>query len=178
MKIPSVTVILCSLFFCYIAHSIYTLVKLFSTPICSKQPCFQSYFATNPKLQLVLFTSHTSNPISSEVTKITSIRRFDYYNEYKRWILCINCALNANQNYWNMPRHNLCFDFRSFDISIPPKTRRNGTLFLHVVLGADSETIEWKSLKTDGPTVLQKIQLTEYAIPRAAAFNLLGEPVS
>nr|XP_029710334.1 cleft lip and palate transmembrane protein 1-like protein [Aedes albopictus] len=65
---------------------------------------------------------------------------------------------------------------RPFDISIPPKTRRNGTLYLHIVLGSDGEVIEWKSLKKDGPMVVQKFPLTEYAVPQAAAFNLLGVP--
>uniref|UniRef100_A0A023ETS2 Lipid scramblase CLPTM1L n=2 Tax=Aedes albopictus TaxID=7160 RepID=A0A023ETS2_AEDAL len=148
MKIPSVSVILSAAFLCYIGHSIYTLVKLFRAPVCSQTPCFKSYLASNPKLQLALFTSTTNNPISSEVTKLASIKRFDYYNEYKR----------------------------PFDISIPPKTRRNGTLYLHIVLGSDGEVIEWKSLKKDGPMVVQKFPLTEYAVPQAAAFNLLGVP--
>lgn len=148
MKIPSVSVILSAIFLCYIGHSIYTLVKLFRTPVCSQTPCFKSYLASNPKLQLALFTSTTNNPISSEVTKLASIGRFDYNNEYTR----------------------------SFDINIPAKTRRNGTLYLHAVLGSDNEVIEWKSLKKDGPLVVQKFRLTEYAIPRAAAFNLLGVP--
>lgn len=148
MKVPSVSVILCAVFVCYIGHSIYSLVNLFKTPVCSQTPCFKSYLASNPKLQLTLFTSATSNPISSEANKIASIKRLDYYNEYQR----------------------------SFDINIPAKTRRNGTLFLHVVLHGDGETIDWKTIKKDGPTVIHKIKLTEYTVPQAAAFNLLGVP--
>lgn len=63
-------------------------------------------------------------------------------------------------------------------ISIPAKTRQNGTLFLHVILANDDGTLEWKQLQRDGPTVIQRVLLTEYVVPQAATFNLLGESVS
>uniref|UniRef100_A0A1Q3G2Q6 Lipid scramblase CLPTM1L n=1 Tax=Culex tarsalis TaxID=7177 RepID=A0A1Q3G2Q6_CULTA len=147
MKIPSVSVILCSIFVCYLSHSIYTLVKLFKPPQCSEKPCFYSYFASHPKLQLILFTSTTSNPISSELSKISTFRNFDYNNDFRELI----------------------------NIDIPAKTRRNGTLFLHVILATDDANFEWRSLKNNGATVHQKIRITEYDVPKATTFNLLGE---
>ncbi|XP_055607225.1 lipid scramblase CLPTM1L isoform X2 [Uranotaenia lowii] len=147
MYIPSISVILCTIFMCYISHSVYTLVKLFTTPVCSQKPCFHSYLANNPKLQLLFFMSTTSNPIGSEVKKIETIRSFEYNNEFTR----------------------------IFDVDIPAKTRRNGSLFMHVVLAANNDNLEWNSIKRDGPTVIQKLLLTEYELPRASTFRLLGE---
>uniref|UniRef100_A0A8D8JSY5 Lipid scramblase CLPTM1L n=2 Tax=Culex pipiens TaxID=7175 RepID=A0A8D8JSY5_CULPI len=149
MKLPSVSVILCSIFVCYLSHSIYTLVKLFKPPQCSENPCFHSYFTSNQdaKLQLILFTSTTSNPISSELSKISTFRNFDYNNDFKEVI----------------------------KLDIPLKTRRNGTLFLHVILTTDDTHFEWRLLNKNGPTVHTKIRLTEYDLPKATTFNLLGE---
>uniref|UniRef100_U5EWM9 Lipid scramblase CLPTM1L n=1 Tax=Corethrella appendiculata TaxID=1370023 RepID=U5EWM9_9DIPT len=146
MKFPSISVILSGIFIAYILHSMYTLALLFASPKCTKNPCFKSYLNTNPKMQLALFTSFNSNPISSEVSKIISIRNFDYQNPYTRIL----------------------------DLDIPAKTRNNGTLFLHVVFADDDKSeIEWKQLQRDGPTVIQRIKLTEYMIPNAATFKLL-----
>lgn len=68
----------------------------------------------------------------------------------------------------------LCFG-RELDISLPSKTRQNGTLYLHVVLADNRGTIQWADLQRDGPTVIQRVALTEFAVPKAATFNLLGE---
>lgn len=51
-------------------------------------------------------------------------------------------------------------------------------MFLHVILASDNGPVEWKHLQRDGPTVIQRVLLTEYVIPKAATFNLLGESVS
>lgn len=150
MFIPSISSILGCIFLLYIGHSMWSLAHLFNTLQCTDTPCFKSYLATNPKLQLALFTSHASNPISTEVKKVVTIRNFDYRNEFHR----------------------------ELEVDIPLKTRRNGTLFMHVVLALDDNPIEWKTLQRDGPTVIQRISLTEYMVPRAATFNLLGDQSS
>ena len=49
---------------------------------------------------------------------------------------------------------------------------------MHVILAAPGEPLEWKTLQRDGPTVIHKMRLTEYAIPKAATFSLLGDDVS
>lgn len=146
MNILNFTSVTCVMFLCYVGHSFYTLLKLFRTPVCSQKPCFHSYLTNDPQLQLALFVSTNSNPTSSAVKKIDSIRSFDYYSSQKR----------------------------SFLIDIPSKTRRNGTLFLHVVLMKDGENVEWKSISSDGPTVIQKICLTEYDVPKTT-FHLLEQ---
>lgn len=63
-------------------------------------------------------------------------------------------------------------------VSIPAKTRQNGTLYLHVILASDNGPLDWKHLQRDGPTVIQRISLTDYMVPKAATFNLLGDDVS
>lgn len=133
----------------YIGHSIYHIALLFKAPTkCTGTPCYKSYFINKPKLQLLLFTSTTSNPIGSEVTNILTVRDFKYADPLDRDI----------------------------DIKVPLKTRRNGTLYMHAVLAVDDgKNVEWKQLQRDGPTVLQRISLSEYMVPQAAAFNLLGE---
>lgn len=66
--------------------------------------------------------------------------------------------------------------YSEFSIDIPPKTYRNGTMFLHMVLVNDiGVEFEWRNLKREGLTVLQRIPLTEYIVPRPATFNLLNE---
>lgn len=67
---------------------------------------------------------------------------------------------------------------RNFDIKLPAKTRKNGTLFLHVVLAVDDgKPLDFKHLQRDGPTVIQRVALTEYVVPKAATFNLLDDNV-
>lgn len=68
--------------------------------------------------------------------------------------------------------------YRDITVTLPSKTRQNGTLFLHVILASDNGPVEWKQLQRDGPTVIQRIALTDYVVPKAAAFNLLGDGVS
>lgn len=59
---------------------------------------------------------------------------------------------------------------------MPLKTRRNGTLYLYVVLALDdSAMLDWKDFQRDGPTVIQRVALTEYVVPKDVVFNLLNE---
>lgn len=47
-------------------------------------------------------------------------------------------------------------------------------MFLHVVLASDNGPLEWQHLQRDGLTVVQRVALTDYMVPKAATFNLLG----
>jgi hypothetical protein len=51
-------------------------------------------------------------------------------------------------------------------VEVPLKTRRNGTLYMYVVLALDDGSLDWKEFQRDGPTVIQRISLTEYAVPK------------
>lgn len=55
------------------------------TPECSKDPCFESFLAEKPKLQLALFVSHKANPMSSEVHLLEAISDFDYHSELEKY---------------------------------------------------------------------------------------------
>lgn len=99
-------------------------------------------------MQLLLFTSTTHNPIPSEVTNILTIRNFNYNEPLQKHI----------------------------ELEIPLKVRRNGTFWVHAVLAYDDgKIVDWKQLQRDGPTVIQRIPLTEFLVPQAATFNLLGD---
>ncbi|XP_053947801.1 lipid scramblase CLPTM1L [Anastrepha ludens] len=147
MFFPSITTILGVAFMAYIAHSMWVMAQLFTTLHCSSQPCYTSFLSENPRMQLALFTSSSINPISSEASKIFSTKNFDYMHPYQD----------------------------EFQIDVPLKTRRNGSLYLQVVLALNGEPLEWKTLRRDGPTVIHATRLTDYIAPRIQAFNLLGD---
>lgn len=49
-------------------------------------------------------------------------------------------------------------------------------MYLHLVLVNDiGVEFEWRHLKREGLTIVQRIPLTEYMMPRPATFNLLNE---
>ncbi|XP_037805461.1 cleft lip and palate transmembrane protein 1-like protein [Lucilia sericata] len=147
MGFPSITTILGVAFLGYIGHSMWMMAQLFTTLKCSDIPCYTSFLTNRPRMQLALFTSTSANPISAEVTKLESLKNFNYWEHYEK----------------------------DYEIQVPAKTRRNGTLHLQVVLALEGEPLEWKTLKRDGPTVIHSLSITEYMIPKAEAFNLLGE---
>lgn len=39
----------------------------------------------------------------------------------------------------------------------------------------DKALLDWKDFQRDGPTVIQRISLTQFVVPKEAAFNLLNE---
>lgn len=147
LAFPSITTILGIAFLGYIGHSMWMMAQLFTNLKCSDVPCYSSFLASNPRMQLALFTSTTANPISTEVTKLDGIKNFQYMKAYEK----------------------------DYEIKVPAKTRRNGTLHLQVVLALQGEPLEWKTLRRDGPTVIHSLSLTEYMVPKLAAFNLLGD---
>lgn len=147
MAFPSITTILGVAFLGYIGHSMWMMAQLFTTLKCSDVPCYTSFLTNKPRMQLALFTSPNANPISVEVAKLDTIKNFNYAEHFSK----------------------------EYEIQVPAKTRRNGTLYLQVVLALEGEPIEWKTLKRDGPTVIHSLSLTDYIVPKAESFNLLGE---
>lgn len=81
---PSLTLILSCIAVAFVAHSLYVFISIFMVPTCSKTPCFGSFLATEPELQLILFTSAKANPISSEVHLLHREEEFDYNKEFER----------------------------------------------------------------------------------------------
>lgn len=147
MALPSLSTLVGVAFLAYIMHSIYQMSQLFTTLHCTELPCYESFLAERPRMQLALFSSQTRSPIASEVQALYKERRFDYTQPFDR----------------------------DFELDVPLKTRRNGTLYLHVVLALEGEPLEWRTLRRDGPTVVHTLSLCDYMVPRAEAFNLLGD---
>ncbi|XP_055912572.1 lipid scramblase CLPTM1L isoform X2 [Eupeodes corollae] len=147
MYLPSLTNVLGIIFFVYIAHSMWTMAQLFRSLECTSVPCYQSFLGKKPEMQLALFTSVSRNPIATETTKIMHLNNFNYSAPFEKDIV----------------------------LSIPPKTRRNGTLHMQVVFALNGQPLEWKTLKRDGPTVIHTMSLTEYLIPKVETFNLWSE---
>ncbi|XP_017012948.2 lipid scramblase CLPTM1L [Drosophila takahashii] len=147
MALPSISTLLGVAFLAYISHSIYQMSQLFTTLQCSGTPCYQSFLADRPRLQLALFSSLSRSPIASEVRDLYKAKSFDYHQGFEH----------------------------DFQLDVPLKTRRNGSLYFHVVVALEGEPLEWRSLRRDGPTVVHTMSLTDYMVPRAEAFNLLGD---
>lgn len=124
---------------------------------------------------MVLFTSSSPNPHLSDVTEIATIKNFNYRETLERYNYAALFVINhtrTNLLFFHVSNYKR---YRELDISLPAKTRQNGTLYLHVVLADNRGTIQWANLQRDGPTVIQRVALTEFAVPKAATFNLLGE---
>ncbi|KAL7302490.1 cleft lip and palate transmembrane protein 1-like protein [Trichogramma pretiosum] len=150
MRFPSISFLLSGIFIAYVAYAIYTISLLFnSLPCSSKETCIKSYLSDRPKLQLNLFVSTMRRPLRSEVTKIHTDMNFDYMHEHDIPLV----------------------------IDIPAKTRNNGTLYLHVIVSPQSfiKGGQFMDFKEDFRSIYTLIKLTDYAIPKAETFNLLGE---
>lgn len=175
MFLPSITVILGAIFMIYVSYSVFTLSQLFTSLQCTSTPCYTTILAKLPKLQLNLFVSSINNPMTKDVTKIGVIADFDYYKELKKWVVNFHCFFFNIIHFCNIIFVKIVF-IREFTVDIPRKTYRNGTMYLHLVLVNDiGVEFEWRNLKREGITVVQRIPLTQYKIPKPATFNLLNE---
>lgn len=87
---PSITIILSSLFVIYISYSIWTMAQLFTNLKCSGTPCYTSILSTKPKLQIALFTSEHSNPLSNQVKELAVFSAFDYHEAFERFVSYIH----------------------------------------------------------------------------------------
>ncbi|ESO82684.1 hypothetical protein LOTGIDRAFT_108820 [Lottia gigantea] len=138
----SLTYILVAVVIAYIAHSSWVLYQLFNPKPCTKQPCLKAYISRKPKLEMHIYTS----------TKKTQISEKDLSLVWK----------NSNFDLHNT-------EAREFNVSIPWKTRKNGTLFAHVFVLPKKSDPFVSELVSHSYT-----SLTTYAIPKALAINLLG----
>jgi hypothetical protein len=67
------------------------------------------------------------------------------------------------------------FNSSTFHIDVPLKTRRNGTLYMYAVIALDDGSLDWKEFQRDGPTVIQRVALTSFMVPKDELFNLLQD---
>lgn len=150
MQWPSLSVILSQIFLAYIVYSIYTLSLLFVSPACEDgKPCLRSYLSERPQLNLHIYSSVKRNPTSRDIDLVYSRQNFNY---------------NQAQTIPTI-------------LNIPYETRRNGTLFLHVLLvpAFAKQDRSFIDLQKDVFTSYTTIKMTQYMVPEAEAFKLLGK---
>ncbi|XP_053982222.1 lipid scramblase CLPTM1L [Hylaeus volcanicus] len=150
MRWPSLSLILTKIFLAYIAYSIYHLFLLFAAPSCEPdKPCLTYYLTQKPRLQLQIYSSVDIYPTDRQLDFVYQTEDFNYTHE------------------------------SSFPVTlnIPRRTRNNGTLFLHVILAPSSKRYGKSiiDIQKDPYVSYIAIKLTEYVIPEAEAFKLLGE---
>uniref|UniRef100_A0A6M2DY50 Lipid scramblase CLPTM1L n=1 Tax=Xenopsylla cheopis TaxID=163159 RepID=A0A6M2DY50_XENCH len=149
MWIPSVSFILISLFIIYITHTMWTLAQLFIPPSCTATTkyCLKPFLKNNPKLELLLYTSASSKPTQTEVQLIDRISKFEYSEPFEK----------------------------TFNLNIPEKTINNGSFYMYIIIVNSRNTWEWAKMNRDIPIVMDRIKLTQYALPQAAYYNLFSE---
>ncbi|KAK3085426.1 hypothetical protein FSP39_003122 [Pinctada imbricata] len=141
---PSLTLILSAIFLAYIGHSMYVIYGIFfPTPCKGGNKCIKSYLAREPKLEIYVYTS----------TRRVNVGQSDLTLVWHNSTLQVSDAIE-----------------KSFNISIPYKTRRNGTLYVHAFLvpkGGDPLVNDYM--------VHQNCPLTTYTYPKAEVFSLMGD---
>ncbi|XP_076648600.1 lipid scramblase CLPTM1L [Halictus rubicundus] len=152
MQWPSLNLILTEIFLTYIAYIIYSLSLLFVAPTCEEgKPCLTTYLSKTPRLQLQVYSSVDKYPNNGHHEFVYGTEDFNY----------------THPN--NFP----------LTLNVPRKTRNNGTLYFHVVVAPSSKkyskNIAINDMRKDPYTSYTIIKMTQYTVPEAKAFNLLGE---
>lgn len=80
----SITSLLSILFIVYVIHSMWTLSQLFIPPKCEKEPCLDSYFNTNPSLNLILYTSEYARPTMPNAKQILHLKDFNFNDNFEK----------------------------------------------------------------------------------------------
>ncbi|KAL0121695.1 hypothetical protein PUN28_006884 [Cardiocondyla obscurior] len=150
MQWPSLSVILSEIFLAYIIYAIYTLSLLFVSPACEDgKLCLESYLSQEQQLDLYIYSSVRRNPISRDAELVYSVEQFDYHQTQTIPVI----------------------------LTVPSETRRNGTMFLHIFVTPRSikQNRTFISLQKDTFTSYTAIKMTQYIVPEAEAFKLLGD---
>ncbi|XP_058129844.1 lipid scramblase CLPTM1L [Anopheles ziemanni] len=148
MKLLSFTSLFGLVFLCYVLHSTYTLYILFRAPQCTDTPCYRSQLTKGKFLQLSLYTSPLGNPPNgAKVTKLGTVNPFDPFLDLDR----------------------------TYTITLPKETRSNGTLYMFAVLTKGAKSLEWDAVRSQSTSVIKKLPLTHYMVPKTATINLLND---
>ncbi|ELU06262.1 hypothetical protein CAPTEDRAFT_115990, partial [Capitella teleta] len=144
MQLPSITVLVCGLFAAYISHSMWTLYSLFYPKACSSnERCIPSYLAKGGReLDLWIYTSQYAKAKSeSSMNLILHSKNLDIHTETETVV----------------------------NVSLPRKTRNNGTLYVHSFITPRGKT------PFSGSWVVAAVEsLTTYMLPQADTFKLMG----
>lgn len=143
---PSFTLIVSIIFLAYIAHSMWVIFGIFfPTPCKDSKHCISPYLARKPepKLEILVYTS----------TKGQGVNEKDLSLIWKNSTIDVHDTMEQTVN-----------------VSLPFKTRNNGSLYLHAFLvptGKDPFATKFVSY--------QYTQITTYSLPQSEFFSLIGD---
>ncbi|XP_043921082.1 cleft lip and palate transmembrane protein 1-like protein isoform X1 [Protopterus annectens] len=142
LKKNSFTTLIVGVFVVYVLHTCWVMYGIIYTKPCEgNENCIEPYLARKPKLQLSIYTT-TRSSITSE-TNIDLIFSVDNFNIDSKFERIVN-------------------------VSIPKKTRSNGTLYAYIFLH-HADLPLWH----DSRQVHAVSQLTTYTLPRPEEINLI-----
>uniref|UniRef100_A0A8C5RSJ4 Lipid scramblase CLPTM1L n=1 Tax=Laticauda laticaudata TaxID=8630 RepID=A0A8C5RSJ4_LATLA len=151
----SLTGLAVGLFAVYVAHTCWVMYGIVHTRPClaathegeGNDGCIRPYLARRPKLQLSVYTTTRSNiGTENNIDLVLNVDNFDVETKFERTV----------------------------NVSVPKKTRNNGTLYAYIFLH-HAGILPWH----DGKQVHIVSPLTTYMVPKPEEINLLtGEPIT
>ncbi|XP_007424448.2 cleft lip and palate transmembrane protein 1-like protein [Python bivittatus] len=151
----SLTGLAVGLFAVYVAHTCWVMYGIVHTRPClaalhdgeGNDGCIRPYLARRPKLQLSVYTTTRSNiGTENNIDLVLNVENFDVETKFERTV----------------------------NVSVPKKTRNNGTLYAFIFLH-HAGILPWH----DGKQVHIVSPLTTYMVPKPEEINLLtGESVT
>nr|XP_021487079.1 cleft lip and palate transmembrane protein 1-like protein isoform X3 [Meriones unguiculatus] len=138
----SFTSLVVGVFVVYVVHTCWVMYGIVYTRPCSGDSnCIQPYLARRPKLQLSVYTTTRSSlGAENNVDLVLNVEDFDVESKFERTV----------------------------NVSVPKKTRNNGTLYAYIFLH-HAGILPWH----DGKQVHLVSPLTTYMIPKPEEINLL-----
>uniref|UniRef100_A0A673SML1 Lipid scramblase CLPTM1L n=1 Tax=Suricata suricatta TaxID=37032 RepID=A0A673SML1_SURSU len=138
----SFTSLVVGVFVVYVVHTCWVMYGIvYTRPCASDGNCIQPYLARKPKLQLSVYTTTRSNlGAENNVDLVLNVEDFDVESKFERTV----------------------------NVSVPKKTRNNGTLYAYIFLH-HAGVLPWH----DGKQVHLVSPLTTYMVPKPEEVNLL-----
>ncbi|XP_069113149.1 lipid scramblase CLPTM1L-like [Argopecten irradians] len=142
----SFSLVVSAIFLGYIGHSMWVIYGIFFPTPCAKgKRCIYPFIGQKPKpqLEMQIFTSTKQKGVGENDLRL----------------IWRNDTLNIKETY-----------VKEVNVSIPLKTRRNGTLYIHVFVHPKGDD----PFKSDY-SVHTLVSMTTYSLPQAEFFSLLGD---
>nr|XP_012330644.2 cleft lip and palate transmembrane protein 1-like protein [Aotus nancymaae] len=138
----SFTSLVVGVFVVYVVHTCWVMYGIVYTRPCSGDAnCIQPYLARRPKLQLSVYTTTRSHlGAENNIDLVLNVEDFDVESKFERTV----------------------------NVSVPKKTRNNGTLYAYIFLH-HAGVLPWR----DGKQVHLVSPLTTYMVPKPEEINLL-----
>ncbi|XP_057352734.1 lipid scramblase CLPTM1L isoform X4 [Manis pentadactyla] len=138
----SFTSLVVGVFVVYVVHTCWVMYGIvYTRPCAGDGNCIQPYLARRPKLQLSVYTTTRSNlGAENNVDLVLNVEDFDVESKFERTV----------------------------NVSVPKKTRNNGTLYAYIFLH-HAGVLPWH----DGKQVHLVSPLTTYMVPKPEEVNLL-----